>query len=116
VNKALPNAVAAKSFAPIQPTLKRATISSASKARSVANGFLMIAGFKVPAPKVQVIYEMDVNNGRDIERLSLSPDEKEVATLPGAEFSLANAVNQYPTRPVSDWTPLTVLVKCTQVK
>ncbi len=76
---------------PIEKTIKRTTISSASKEEHVARGFWMVAWGKVPEPKVRVLYVMETTNGRDIELLSPSSYEKEVALLPGSEFSVVSA-------------------------
>ena len=76
---------------PMEKTIKRSTISSASKERQIALNFQGIAASNISGPKAYVLWEMDVTNGRDIESLSAATKEREVATLPGAEFSIVAA-------------------------
>jgi hypothetical protein len=92
---------------PLEKTIKRTTISSASKERQVAVAFQGIAANKVPDPKVMVLWVMDVTNGRDIETISAATKEREVATLPGAEFKIVSA---------EQVRPDSIVVKCRQRK
>lgn len=92
-------------FTATTPTMRRTNISSASKDRAKAEKFWGIAGSKVKPPRVNVLYEMEATNGRDIEMLSASRNEKEVATLPGAEFKIVSVEKQ---------ANRSILVKCKQ--
>lgn len=92
---------------PVEKTLKRLTISSASKDRGVATAFQGIASAKIAPPRVYILWEMDVTNGRDIEAISAATAEREVATLPGAEFAVVSATMNRPD---------SIVVKCKQRK
>ena len=71
-----------ETYAPRRPTFDWKTITSVSKAESVARGFMSwgVGTFKV-------LWEFELTNGRDIEGLSLARVEREVALMPGAEFA-----------------------------
>jgi hypothetical protein len=71
-------------------TITRNTISSSSRSEAEARKFWVTAAGKVKAPRVNIIYEWDIFNGRDIEMLSNSPWEQEVATLPGTELKVTS--------------------------
>lgn len=69
-------------FTPRDPTFTWKTITSISKSEHKAGSFsVMGEGSYV------IVYEFEVTNGRDIERLSLNRSEREVALLPGAQFA-----------------------------
>lgn len=75
-------------------TITRTALSSASKDREVAEAFIQLSasdlglGTDARSHSYCLLWEFDLTNGRDIEALSASPDEKEVATLPGATFKI----------------------------
>jgi hypothetical protein len=92
-------------FTPVNPTMRRTAISSASKDRQRAQAFWAVAAAKVERPWVRVLYEIEATNGRDIEMLSVSRHEKEVATLPGAEFTITSVEGEM---------SKSILVKCKQ--
>jgi hypothetical protein len=69
-------------FAPREPTFTWKTITSISKDEHKAGSFSMMG-----EGSYVVVYEFEVINARDIERLSLNRGEREVALLPGAEFA-----------------------------
>ncbi len=77
-----------------QPTITRASIASATKERGVAEAFITLSsgdlglGLAARSKAYCLLWEFDLTNGRDIEALSASPDEREVATLPGAQFTI----------------------------
>lgn len=70
------------SFVPREPTFTWKTITSISKAESVARGFALMG-----SGTYRIVYQFAVTNGRDIEGMSLNRLEREVALLPGAEFA-----------------------------
>jgi hypothetical protein len=78
-------------YRPKDKIMRRTSISSMSRLEKKAKDFWPIAGPKVPAPKQNVLYEVEVTNGRNIEKLSNNAGEAEVATLPGAEFEITSA-------------------------
>lgn len=69
-------------FRPIEPTFTWKTITSVSKDEAGARGFSGLG-----EGKYEVLWEFELSNGRDIERLSVNRKEREVALLPGAEFA-----------------------------
>ena len=84
-----------------QATITRTAISSASKDRAVAERFATFSSGDLKLPNARkeaflLLWEFDIKNGRDIEALSASPDEKEVATLPGATFKIATITRMAP--------------------
>lgn len=72
----------ADGFRPRNPTFTWKTITSISKSESSARAFSTMR----EGPYI-VLFEFEVNNGRDIEALSVNRKEQEVALLPGAEFA-----------------------------
>lgn len=90
-----------------EASLKRPSIASATAKLSVAEDF--VSKTADPTAKRYVVWEIDVNNGRDIQKLSVLPLEAEIATLPGAEFAITNVVEG---ATPNDYT----LVKCQQIK
>jgi hypothetical protein len=71
------------------------TFSSASKVRAKAQTFADGTGgnFSPPADRtVSVVFVVVMNNGRDISKLSVMGDEKEVLILPGAVFKVDRVV------------------------
>ena len=73
-----------------QKSFSRQAISSTSKELQKARDFFTVGAPLVPGGKF-VIWENEIINGRDIEELSVNKQEKEVATLPGAEFKILSA-------------------------
>lgn len=75
-------------------TITRTSLVSASKEKSVAVDFIQQSaghlrlGADARTHSYCLLWEFDLTDGRDIEALSMSPDEKEVATLPGAKFKI----------------------------
>lgn len=75
-------------------TITRTSLSSATKDPSVAEAFIQLSagdlglGADARTHSYCLLWEFDLTDGRDIEALSMSPDEKEVATLPGAKFKI----------------------------
>ena len=90
-----------------EPSLKRPSIASATTDITVAESF--VSKTEDPAVKRYVVWEIDVNNGRDIQKLSVLKLEAEIATLPGAEFAITDVVEG---ATPNDYT----LVKCRQIK
>ena len=67
------------------PTFTWKTITSISKSEHTAQAFLLMKTGTGGAYKL--LWEFEVIDGRDIEGLSVSRREREVALLPGAEFA-----------------------------
>lgn len=90
-----------------EATSNRTSIASATAKLSVAEDF--VSKTADPTEKRYVVWEIDVNNGRDIQQLSVLPLEAEIATLPGAQFAITDVVEGATPK---DYT----LVKCRQIK
>ncbi len=99
-------------YKPVEKSWTKTTISSMSRDRKKSSDFWVIAGSKVKDPKKRIMWEVHVTNGRDIERLSANEGEKEVATLPGAEFRITSVETQ---RGVGGME-VCIVVKAKQVK
>src|SRR5207245_1232386 len=69
-------------FRPRDPTFTWKTITSISKDQGVARQFMGIG-----SGTYYLLWEFEVIDGRDIEGLSVSRREREVALLPGADFA-----------------------------
>jgi hypothetical protein len=96
-------------FRVVKPrTDPRPNISSTTKVFQTALAFVtMIA--RCPPGGYRVIWQYELNNGRDIEPLSLNKHETEVATLPGAEFGILSA------EPMPKM-PNIIMVRCRQTR
>ena len=99
-------------FQPIDPTFTWKTITSVSKSETKARGFMVGAG------QYEVLWQFELTNGRDIERLSVNRKEREVALLPGAEFAYDSVEVVKEGRHVEGWgfLPWQIVVKARQIK
>lgn len=113
VNPGLLSRRKTKKYKAREKTITRTAISSSSKAENIARAFWTIAGGSVPDPKVQVLWQLELTNGRDIEPISNSPHEKEVAMLPGSEMVVTETT--WVEGPAA-YSPKYLLVKCVQRK
>ncbi len=77
-------------------TVKRLSLVSASTERETAESFAGLAagdlklGSEARSKGYLLLWEFTVTNGRNLEALSASGNEKEIATLPGAEFKIVS--------------------------
>ena len=73
-----------------EPTFTIKNAQSRSQLERAAMGLWPTAGQRVKPPKVNILWKTWVTNGRDLEKLSANPHEREVATLPGAQFKITS--------------------------
>lgn len=73
-----------------EPTFTVKNAQSRSKSPQEAKNIWTVAGPRVPPPRVNILWETTVTNGRDLELLSANKKEQEVATLPGAMFKITS--------------------------
>ena len=97
-------------FRPKDPTTSIKSLMSISKSLRKAEGFSVHG-----AKPYQLIWEYEVKNGRDIERLSVARQEQEVAILPGAEFAIS-AIEVLQVGDPSKFTQWRLKITASQVK
>jgi len=100
-------------YTPRQKKVRFNTITSVSKSLGVAN-YWSGSG----TGTYEIVWELQVNNGRDIEHISLAQPEKEIALLPGAEFTIQSVElrREGGDNPSFGWINFQVTVKATQTK